>query len=449
MKETTRLPKLLRAKQLFPSRRLRDVGLAVRQTLDAADWPHRVPAGASVAIGVGSRGIRNIALIVREVVAFWKRRGALPFIVPVMGSHGSATAEGQAAVLAQYGIDSARMACPVVSSLEVTPIGRTPEGIEVVMDRSALESDGVMLVSRIKWHTDFDGKLESGIHKMMAIGLGKLAGAQRYHTYAVRLGLEHVIRSVGRQVLSTNKILGGLAILEDAYHDTAEVHALDSAGIEQREEELLARVKSWAPRIPVSDVDLLIVDEMGKEISGGGMDTKVVNRAVHGGSNVWPNAPRILRIFVRDLTPLSYGNAIGVGMADVITDRLYDKIDREATETNGLTASATRMCMTPPHFATDRLCLQKIVPTVGRPDTADATIAWIRHTLDLSELMLSENLRPEIENNAALKIVDDAQPFEFDENDDLVEMLNGSGNRHGQPGILTRPESDLDALRTA
>jgi hypothetical protein len=423
-------------RQRYPSRALQDVGLAVRETLAAQNWAHRVPIGARVAIGVGSRGISNIALIVREVVAFWKERGARPFIVPVMGSHGSATAEGQAAVLAQYGIDPARMGCPVVSSLDVVALGRTPEGIEVVMDKAARECDAVMLVSRVKWHTDFDGRLESGIYKMMAIGLGKLAGAQRYHTYAVRMGLERVIRSVGRQVLSTNKIVGGLAILEDAYHDTAEVHAVGSAGMEQREEELLARVKSWAPRIPVSDVDLLIVDEMGKEISGGGMDTKIVNRAVQGESNVWPNAPRILRIFVRDLTPLSYGNAIGVGMADVITDRFYNKIDRRATETNGLTASATRMCMMPPHFATDRMCLEKIVPTLGRPDTTDATIVWIRNTLDLSELMVSENLRLEIEKNTALEILGDGQPLEFTDQGELVEMLPASGNRHGQPGML-------------
>jgi len=398
---------------------------AVRRELESAAWTARVPSGARVAIGVGSRGIANIATIARAAVDFWKSRGARPFLIPVMGSHGAATAEGQADVLAHYGIIEQTMGAPVVSSLDVVPLGSTPEGIEVVMDRAAFESDGVMLLSRVKWHTDFDGKLESGVHKMMAIGLGKFAGAQRYHTFAVRLGLERVIRSVGRQVLGTGKMLGGLAILEDARHSTAEVHALGVTDLERREEELLARVKSWAPRIPVPELDLLIVDEMGKNISGAGMDTKIVNRSVTGESNVWPNAPRILRILVRDLTSLSYGNAVGMGMADVITGGFFEKIDRHATELNALTASATRMCQTPIHFATDRLCLEKVVPTLGRLDTREATLGWIRNTLELDELMISENLRSQLEANPALEILGDPQPLEFDPGGNLVEMLSG------------------------
>jgi hypothetical protein len=315
------------------------------------------------------------------------------------------------------------MGCPVISSLDVVPLGATPEGIEVVMDRTAVESDGVMLVSRIKWHTDFDGKLESGVHKKKAIGLGKYAGAQRYHTWAVRLGHERVIRSVGRKVLSTGKMLGGLGILEDAYHSTAEVHALGVDDMERREEELLARVKSWAPRIPVKELDLLIVDEMGKNISGAGLDTKIVNRSVNGDSNMWPNAPKIMRIFVRDLTALSYGNGVGMGMVDVMTDRLYNKIDPVPTQLNSLTASTTRMCQTPIHFAIDRACLEKVVPTLGRIDTREATVGWIRNTMDLDELLLSENLRQEIEQNPILEVIGGPQPIEFQSDGSLVEML--------------------------
>ena len=423
------LPRLLNVRQHFPNRALPDVAGAVRLELESAAWTSRVPAGARIAIGVGSRGITNIATIARAVIDFWKSRGVRPFIIPVMGSHGAATAAGQADVLAHYGIIEQTMGCPVVSSLEVVPLGKTPEGIEVVMDRTAYESDGVMLVSRIKWHTDFEGKLESGVHKMMAIGLGKFAGAQRYHTFAVRLGLEQVVRSVGRQVLSTGRILGGLGILEDAYHSTAEVHALGVEGMERREEELLARVKSWAPRIPVSEVDLLIVDEMGKNISGAGLDTKIVNRAVTGESNVWRNAPKIMRIFVRDLTSLSYGNAVGMGMTDVITDRVYNQINMRATELNALTASTTAMCRTPIHYPDDRTCLEKVVPTLGRMDTRDATIAWIRNTMELGELMVSENLRAEIEANPILEIAGEARPFDFDDRGNLVEMLQGAGEQ--------------------
>ena len=419
------LPRLLPVRQNFPDRALPDVAAAVRQALESAAWTARVPAGARIAVGVGSRGITNIATIVRAVIDFWKSRNVRPFLIPVMGSHGAATAEGQADVLAHYGIIEQTMGCPIVSSLDVVPLGPTPEGIEVVMDRNAYESDGVMLVSRIKWHTDFEGKLESGVHKMMAIGLGKFAGAQRYHTFAVRIGLERVIRGVGRKVLGTGKMLCGLGLLEDAYHNTGEVCALGVEGMEQREEELLARVKSWAPRIPVKEVDLLIVDEMGKNISGAGLDTKIVNRGVWGESNVWPNAPKVMKIFVRDLTPLSYGNAVGLGMVDVITDCLFRKINMRATELNALTASTTAMARTPLHYEDDRACLEKVVPTLGRIDTREATVAWIRNTLELGELMVSENLRPEIEANPLLEITGDARPLEFDAAGNLLDLLKG------------------------
>ena len=255
-----------------------------------------------------------------------------------MGSHGAASAEGQADVLAHYGITEQTMGAPVVSSLDVVKIGTTPEGIDVSMDRKALESDGVMLLSRVKWHTSFEGKLESGVHKMMAIGLGKWEGAKRYHAWSLRIGMEQVIRSVGKVVLDTGKMLGGLAILEDAYHNTAEVHALGTAGMTEREEELLRRTKAWKANIPVGEVDLLIVDEMGKNISGTGMDAKVINRGPQG-PNKWPGVPLVRRVFTRDLTDLSYGNAIGIGFTDIVTDRLFNKIDFNATWINSLTAS--------------------------------------------------------------------------------------------------------------
>src|SRR5437763_5725513 len=206
------------------------------------------------------------------------------------------------------------------------------------MDKMAYESDGVMLVGRVKAHTDFAGKIESGLFKMMAIGLGKFAGAQRYHTYAYRLGLEHVIRSVGRQVLKSGRILGGLAILEDANHNTARLDAVPVEVMEQREEENLALVKSWMARIPC-DLDVLILDEIGKNISGAGMDTKVVNRGVQGEYNPWPATPRFHRIFVRDLSELTYNSAVGLGLADVVTDRLVDRTDWEPTTINSLTAN--------------------------------------------------------------------------------------------------------------
>lgn len=376
-----------------------------------------------MAIGVGSRGITNLATIVRGVVDYFKSHGLHPHIFPAMGSHGAATAQGQADVLAHYGITESTMGCPVISQLDVVPIGSTPDGIETFMDKSAYDADGVMLIGRVKWHTDFAGKIESGLFKMMAIGLGKFAGAQRYHTYAYRLGLEHVIRSVGRQVLKSGKILGGLAILEDAYHQTGQITPVMVEEMERKEEELLALVKSWMGKIPVPELDILILDEIGKNISGAGMDTKVVNRGVHGQYNPWPDTPRIHRVFVRNISDLSYNNGVGLGMADVVHDRLVKRIDWTPTMINSLTASTPAAIRTPLHFPTDRECLEKMWPTVGKFESEDVTIGWIRNTMELSPILLSENLLPEIRKNPLLEVVGEAQEIEFDAAGDLVPML--------------------------
>src|SRR5215468_4367837 len=251
-------PRLLLVRQKFPDRRIPDVAAEVRKQLGASGFAARLKPGSRIAIGVGSRGIHNIATIVRNVVGYWKDAGTQPFIFPAMGSHGAATAAGQADVLAHYGITETEIGCPIMSQLEVVSLGKTADGIEAFMDRNAYESGGVMLVGRVKWHTDFAGKIESGLFKMMAIGLGKFAGAQRYHSYAYNLGLEHVIRSVGRQVLQSGKVIGGLAILEDAYHNTGKLDAVPVELMEQREEENLELVKSWMPRIPC-DLDVLVL----------------------------------------------------------------------------------------------------------------------------------------------------------------------------------------------
>jgi hypothetical protein len=257
---------------------------------------------------------------------------------------------------------------------------------------------------------------------MMAIGLGKFAGAQRYHTYAYKLGLERVIRSIGRQVLSSGKILGGLAILEDANHNTAQLTAVPVEVMEQKEQELLALVKSWMGRIPM-DLDILILDEIGKNISGAGMDTKVVNRGVHGEYNLWPDTPRIERLFVRGISDLSYGNGVGLGMADVVSDRLLKRMDWTPTRINSLTASTPAAIRTPVHFPTDRECIERIAPTVGKLDMEEVTIGWIRNTLELGLLALTENLRPQIEQNPRLEILSEPFEFPFQLDGNLEEIL--------------------------
>ncbi len=415
-------PRLLKVKQHFPDRGLKDVRSSVLAELQSSQFASRVKPGARVAIGVGSRGIINISTIVKAVVDYWTSQGCSPFIFPAMGSHGAATAQGQADVLAHYGIHEATMGCPVISQLDVVSLGKDSNGIEAFMDKNAFNSDGVMLVGRVKWHTDFAGKIESGLFKMMAIGLGKFAGAQRYHTYAYKLGLEHVIRSVGRQVLASGKILGGLAVLEDANHSTGQVTAVPVEVMEQSEEELLALVKSWMGRVPM-DLDILILSEIGKNISGAGMDTKVVNRSVQGEYNPWPG-PKFQRLYIRDLSSMSYGNGVGLGMADIIHDNLLSKIDWNPTRINSLTASTPAAIKIPIHFPTDRECLSVMMPTVGKLDQSEVTIGWIKNSMELSTLFLSENLSQQIKADSTLEIVGQAEPMAFDKNGNLTNVLS-------------------------
>ncbi len=414
-----RLPHFFFARQKFADHGIPDVAAEVRRQLCGSCLSSRLNVGSRVAIGVGSRGIRNIEVIVRETVAYWKSQQMRPFVFPAMGSHGAATAEGQAEILARFGITEATAGCPVVSCLDVAPLGCTAEGIEVFVDRAAYESDGIMLVGRIKRHTDFTGAIESGLVKMTAIGLGKFAGAQQYHAHAYRLGLEQVIVSVARHVLASGKILGGLAILEDAYHNTAKLEPIPAEVMECRERENLALANSWMGHLP-ADLDVLIVDEMGKEISGTGMDTKVINRSVHAHYNPFSDAPRIGRVFVRDLSEFSSNNGIGIGLADVTTDRLINRIDWVSTRRNALTSTSLADIRIPMHFATDRECLEAIAPTVGKMDPADVTFGWIRNTQELSELLLSENLRQEVSGNLLIEAGSDACELPFGEDGNLV-----------------------------
>jgi hypothetical protein len=425
------LPRLYLVRQHFPDLALSDVRAEAGRQLAQSGFAGRLKPGANVAIAIGSRGIDNIAVIVRAVVDYWKSRGMRPFLFPAMGSHGAATAEGQAGVLAGYGITEATMGAPVRSSLDVMALGPTETGIEAFMDRTAYESDGVFLVGRVKWHTDFAGKIESGLYKMMAIGLGKQAGAKRYHTHAYRIGLEAVIRDVGRKVLSTGRILGGLAILEDANHHTARLEAVPVEVMEQREEENLKLVYSWMPKVPVAHTDVLVVDEAGKDISGSGMDPKVINRNVLGHINPWPNTALIGRVFLRGLSAATHGNGVGFGLADMVTDRLVAALDWEPTRINALTASGLAAVKIPLHFPTDRQCLETLATVVGRLNPADLELVWIRNTIELGRLVMSETLLGEIQANNRLEILSGPFEFPFDEQGNLASLLAPqAGFRH-------------------
>jgi hypothetical protein len=417
--------RLLIVRQKFPGVRLPDVGQETRREMERSGFAQPLKPESRVAIGVGSRGIANIASIVQGVVEYWRSHGMAPFIFPAMGSHGAATPAGQADVLARFGITEQSMGCPVVSRLEVVSLGKTSDGVEVFMDAAAHAADAVMIVARVKWHTTFSGRLESGLMKMMAIGLGKFAGAQKYHTHAKRLGLEHVIRTAGRQVLQSGKMIGGVAIVEDAYHNTAKIEAVPAGHVEQRDEENLALAKSWMPKLPC-DLDVLIVDRMGKNISGTGMDAKVVNRGEACEYNPWPGIPSIQRIFVRDLDPETHGNAMGIGMADVTTERLVRQIDWESTRVNALSSGLPARIRVPLHFPSDRECLEWVAATAGKMNPAEVTYGWIRNTLELDRVAISDNLQAQVKAQPHVDIEREIDA-DWDDRENLVSPFCEGG----------------------
>lgn len=403
---------LLPIRQRFPNRALSKVAQAVSAELSASGIASSLPPGSSVAVGAGSRGISNIAVIVRTVCDYFASAGMKPFVFPAMGSHGAGTPEGQARVLAQYGITEAAMGCPVKSRFDTTPLGVSDLGVETFAGNDALSADAIFVVGRVKWHTSFNGGIESGVCKMLAIGLGKLDSASSSHRHGRKHGMEAVIRSVARHILGTGKILGGLAILEDAHHHTAQVAALRAEGLMQREEALLATVKQWMPRLPVPEIDILIVDEIGKDISGTGMDLKVVNRNALATYNPWPDTPRVQRIYARDLSSNSYGNAVGIGAADIVHSRLVAKMDPHAGRVNAETAGSLAMVRVPLHFPTDRECLDLLAKTVGKLHREDVTMVWIRNTLELGSLVASNNLMGDLQDNPIVEF--SGEPFEMD-----------------------------------
>jgi len=374
-----------------------------------------IRTGMRVGVAVGSRGINNIALIAKTAVDCLKRYGADPFIFPAMGSHGGATAEGQRAVLASYGVDAERMGVPVLSNMDVVPIGSTgghPD-IPAFMDINAWQSDGVLVINRVKPHTDFHGPHESGIVKMLTVGLGKDRQAVLVHQYGVT-GLRDEIPRVSRKVIESGKILGALAILEDGYDNTSDiVLAVGSEEIFEVDRQLLTRSRASMARLPFGRIDVLVVDCMGKNFSGTGLDPNVIGRfCLRGQPDTEPDCGRIVTL---DLSDESHGNAIGIGLSDVVTRRLTEKIDWQATNMNVVTSGFLERGFLPMVCDTDRQSVEIALKTCGvhTPDTI--RFARIKNTLELNELWLSPALVTEIPEGLNLGETAPTQPLSFDE----------------------------------
>ena len=360
------------------------------------------PSKGSVAIAVGSRGISNLAEVVRAVVKKLKKAGCEPFIVPAMGSHGGATAEGQTEVLRARGITEETVGAPVRATMEVTPMGEI-DGIPLFMNRVAHEADGIVLINRIKPHTNFVGPTESGLIKMIAIGLGNQIGAEHYHRLSVVRDQYEIISSAGRELLKRCRVLFGVGLVENQNHETGVVKMARAEEIESMEVELLKKARACLATLPLDEIDLLIIDEMGKEISGEGIDPNVVGRDVcaYGAERPWP---KITRIFVRDLTEASEGSAVGIGQADFTTQRLVDKIDFEVTAINCLTACCPEAGKLPLTYPSDREAIAAALVTLRPYGLDDLRIVYIKNTLELASLMVSKGCLRDLQGKSNLTI---------------------------------------------
>jgi hypothetical protein len=412
------LPKMHRIRQKVDPPVVADVAAAVASEIRKLNFAGRLKPGARVAVTGGSRGVANIATILKATCESLKALGAKPFIVPAMGSHGGATAEGQLKVLARYGVTPESMGVPILSSMETVEIGRMSWGFPVLVDKNAVEADHIVLVNRIKPHTNFRAHVESGLMKMLVIGLGKHQGAILAHRAAVDVGLPKAIPEVARFSLSKLSILFGIGMLENVRHQTAKVEAMLPEALEETEARLLTEAWTLLGRIPFEFLHLLIVDELGKEISGTGMDPNVIGR-MYLSPNEEPKSPRYIRILVRDLSEKTAGNAVGMGLADFSTRRLANKINFQYTYTNALTGLSPMRSKMPIIFETDRDAIEGALRTIGLTEPPDAKVARIKNTLDLEYLYISDALLPEVKERAVLEIVSGPHPFEFTAGGDL------------------------------
>jgi hypothetical protein len=413
----TALPPQMLVEAELPSHRLADPTGETRarlgSRLDAA-W-----AGRRVAVAAGSRGIDRYAEVVAAVVARLRAAGADPFVIPAMGSHGGGTGPGQVEMLETLGITQATVGAPIVSNVETVELARDAQGFRVLTAKDALEADAVVLVNRVKPHTDFASlTFGSGLQKMSAIGLGKIEGAFECHNAASRHGHERVIREAARVVIGRLPVLLGVALVEDAHHQLARVEVLAGPEFETSEPALLRQAREWMPSLPFEEIDVLVLDEIGKNVSGAGMDTNIVGRGVDGR----PREDRhtiVRSLYVRGLTPESHGNAVGMGLADVVRTRLVRQMDPTSTYTNALSAMTPAMVRTPMHFESDAECLSAALRMSGAAEDS-ARIVRVRNTLALDRLVVSRALAREVGARADLRVVGPEQDWSFDPQGDLA-----------------------------
>jgi hypothetical protein len=425
----TALPRMIAIRQIWPRSTELDFSSLLEGEITRAGIREQIRPGMRIAVGVGSRGIANLKEIVKAAIDALIRAGARPFIVPAMGSHGGATPEGQIQILAEFGITAESMGVPIEAGMEVRKIGTVSgliekDELDVVFSAAALDADAVIPVNRIKPHTDFPGPLGSGIQKMLTIGFGKQVGAANAHRTAAHVGHEAAIRAFSRVILDAVPVLGAIAVVEDQHHQTASVEVLRPDEIVSADYRLYEKSKSLMPHLPLEEIDLLIVDQIGKEISGTGMDTNVVGRELMGYSASLrgdeSRSPMIHRIFARDLSAATHGNAIGIGLADFTTTRMVNAMDKRSTYINVLTSLGLLIAKIPIQFDTDREAIDAALASLASLHLERLRVVRIKNTLALDHMQVSESCADAVRELPGVRIEGDAHEMMFDSSDNLL-----------------------------
>ena len=415
------LPPLYHVRQNFPRPVIVDVEEAVAAQFGRPEVRERIRPGARVCIAVGSRGIARIREIARAVVREVKRLGAEPFIIPAMGSHGGATPEGQTGVLAEYGITSESMGAPVVSSLETIQAG-TALGVPVYCSTDAAGADAIIPIGRIKPHTGFRGPIESGLLKMLTIGLGKQHGADTLHAEGMDRFAE-LIPAAAQVILQTQPVVFGLGIVENGYDEPARIEAVLSEVMEERERELLMEARSFMPSLPFEAIDVLVIQAIGKNISGSGLDPNIAGRFVRSNGPAYTDRPQVQHVAVLDLTPETHGNASGIGLAELTTLRVLQKLDLPSTYANCMTASHLAGAMIPAVLESDRACIATAIKTAVRVQPESVKLVLIHNTLEVWEILISPGLLEEARTQPHLEISATPAPMAFDADGAIVAPI--------------------------
>ena len=422
------LPKVFKVRQHFQAVECEDVAMEVEVQLTRLDLGQKIKPGDTVAISAGSRGIANMHIAIRGIVQHIQALGGAPFVVPAMGSHGGGTAEGQRTIIEGYGMSEQFLGCPIKASMETHIVCQAAEGFPVHFDKHAWEADHVVVCNRVKPHTNFAGDIESGLMKMMLIGLGKHNGAKIYHRAINDYSFGQIVRSVAKEVLDKCGVVAGLALVENQFDHTALVEAVAPEKFEEREKELLILAKKYMPSLPFEEVQFLAIDEMGKDISGSGMDTNVIGRKYNDHRATGDETPRVKYIAMRGLTPVTHGNATGLGMAEFCRSRVAREVDHKITRINCITGGHITAAMSPLDYETDAEIFEVISQSVGLTEPQDIRFVWIRNTLNVAEFVCSEAYLDQVQAREDLEQLSDLQELPFDDAGNLPDFVSDALN---------------------